>query len=173
MAGASGWTTFESAFTSSLSAPASEGTNVLKMFGPFVTGGATGAFQNGFAVNPGELVNASVQVQNWSSDPLTNIGIFQVGFFDAGGGNLVNHDIVVDDTLASDTWTELSHSLVAPTGAATVQVFLLHVQVNDPVTGGSIFWDDASLTISAVPEPATFGIAALGVVGLVVRRRRK
>jgi len=197
-----GWTAFESVFTKANVdqfnnfGPVSHdagGTQSLQMFGPFTLNpNASGAYQAVDSVAAGTPYNATAYAMNWAPDTLTNIGIFQLSFWDApggqdgGGNNLGTFEVTLDSTtnpLAQDVslapqdgadisdWTQLSISQTAPAGTASAQVFLLHIQT-DPVSGGSLFWDDVSLT--AVPVPAAvwlFGSGLLGLVGVARRRR--
>jgi len=135
------------------------GDQVLKMFGPFVPEGAAGAYQDVEAI-PGETYTASAWANNSSVDPLqgSNLADVQLFFLDAngdviGGGPAAELLAGVDD-LPVDTWVQLEVSAVAPAGTAFARIQLLHIQLNNPVTGGSIFWDDASLTgpSSGVPD---------------------
>jgi hypothetical protein len=200
VAGATGWTTFESVFTNSTLGPNSGpvshdagGTQSLTMFGPFVFDGASGAYQPDDSVEPGKTYTATAHAMNWAPDALApdNLGIFQLSFWDAAGGadgggnNLGTTEIVVDSTddgintylppqdgADVSDWTELSITEVAPEGTVSAQVFLLHVQLNDPPVGGKIFWDDVSLApavqlndISAY-KTLKFGINTTAVSGL-------
>jgi hypothetical protein len=80
---------------------------------------------------------------------------------------------VIQDGADISDWTGLSLSAVAPAGTAEVQAFLLHIQTGDPCcAGGSLFWDDVSLT--AVPVPAAVWLFGSGLIGLIgIARRRK
>ena len=71
-----------------------------------------------------------------------------------------------------DTWTLLSATGVAPAGTVNAQIVVVHVQLNNPVTGGAVYFDDASLGVT-VPEPTigTMGLMLCG--GIVLRRRTK
>ena len=182
--GATGWSTFETVFTTATDGPGfgpvshdAGGTQSLKMYGPFVVDGAGGAFQFDNTVVPGTTYNATAHVMNWTGDPLTNLGIFQVTFWDGvdGTGNQLGplHELFVDSTddgtniylpvedgAEITDWTELSQSLVAPAGTVSARIFLLHIQ-NAPVTGGSIFWDDVSLSEAAVTSVDITGYGTL------------
>ena len=135
---------------------------VLKMFGPFTPEGAAGAYQDVEAI-PGETYTASAWANNSSVDPLqgSNLADVQLIFLDANGDEIVGAG---DETLAgvgdlpADTWVQLEASAVAPQGAAFARIQLLHIQLNNPVTGGSIFWDDASLTGPSTGIPPGFDL---------------
>jgi hypothetical protein len=174
--GATGWTTFESVFTNSTIGPNSGpvshdagGTQSLKMFGPFFFDGASGAYQADDSVEAGKTYTATAHAMNWAPDALSpgNLGIFQLSFWDAAGGqdgggnNLGTTQLIVDSTDDSvniylpgqdgadiSDWTELSITEIAPVGAVSAEIFLLHIQLNDPVVGGSIFWDDVNLVVA-------------------------
>lgn len=197
--GATGWTTFEPVFTYHTAdnngnfGPVSHdpGTNGLKMFGPWVTDGAGGAFQFDNSVVAGETYNLTAYAQNWAPDPLLNLGILQLSFYDGAdgtgtqlGGNIevfASADGTQDYTLAPQDgadvsdWTMMVASGMAPVGTLSAKVFLLNIQTGDPCcNGGSLFWDDVSLEVSAVPVPAAVWLFGSGLLGLVgVARRRK
>ena len=199
--GASGWTTFEPVFTYHTAdnngnfGPVSHdagGTNGLKMFGPWVTGEAGGAFQFDNSVVAGETYNLTAFAQNWQPDTLLNLGILQLSFYagpDGTGGQLggnievfASADGTQDYTLAPQDgadisdWTMMVASGVAPVGAQSAKAFLLNIQTGDPCcNGGSLFWDDVSLEAApAVPVPAAVWLFGSGLLGLVgVARRRK
>ena len=180
IAGATGWTTFESVFTNSTLGPNSGpvshdagGTQSLTMFGPFVFDGSSGAFQADDSVEPGKTYTATAHVMNWTPDALApdNLGIFQLSFWDAAGGepgggnNLGTTQILVDSTNDGvnvylppqdgadiSDWSELSITEVAPEGTVSAQLFMLHIQLNDPPVGGKIFWDDVSLAQAVQPN---------------------
>ena len=184
--GATGWNTFESVFTNSTIGPAfgpvshdAGGTQSLKMFGPFTgTGSAAGASQ-AMPATPGVTYELDAWVMNWIGDPFGNLGILQLNFLDSNGDpiaggmevtvdpfNSADVDLsVVQDGAEVTDWTQLSLSAVAPAGTVEVQAFLLHIQTGDPCcSGGSLFWDNVSLT--AVPVPAAVWLFGSGLVGL-------
>lgn len=172
--GAPGWGTFEFAFTTEQAARGGAGQQSLKMFGPFRPGGASGAFQS-IPASPGDLVQASA----WGFDAGlldsdgfkgTNFGLVVLQFFN-GGTNIGEISSQQINASAPDqVWVELSASGVAPAGTTAAQILLLHIQANDPVTGGAVFFDDASLAV-VVPEPAA-GMALAGMLSLALVRRR-
>lgn len=171
--GGSGYFKFNDAFISA-AFPANTGSQVLKIFGPFQPGGGAGVGQSGFAATAGDLFTASAFALNPSVDPMqgANFGIVQLQYFDAGSNLLLSIDSnQVNALVPQDTYIPLVASGLAPAGTATAQFVIVHVQANDPVTGGSVIFDDASLVSGVIPEPASLGL--LGVAGLGLMRRRR
>ena len=133
---------------------------VLKMFGPFAPDGAAGAFQIVEAI-PGQTYTASAWANNSSADPLQglNLADVQLFFLDANGVEIRNSEITAGvDDLPLDTWVLLEVTANAPPDTAFAKIQVLHIQVNNPATGGAIFWDDASLTgpPAIAPPPGDF-----------------
>lgn len=164
------WFGFNDVFTTT--AAANTGSQALKIFGPFFPGGGAGAVQPIGAVAPGEIVNANAFAFTPAGDALTpsNFAVVKIEFLDAGSNIVGFNESVQINTgnLPVDTWTQFSASGVAPANTATAQVVLVHVQL-DPVTGGSIFFDDAYAEV--VPEPTSLALIALGSVAMLRRRR--
>lgn len=142
------------------------------------------------AATAGQAYEASAWAMNWTGDnfldPFGEFGFLELGFFDAGG-NLIsatqsfvdpvddgtNTYLAPQDGADVSDWTQLVVQSVAPAGTATAQILIIHQLVGGPVPGGgTLRWDDASLT--AVPVPAAawlFGSALMGLMG--ISRRRK
>ena len=106
-----GWTTFEFTFTNNTAGPGfgpvshdAGGSQSLTMYGPFFQDGASGAYQADNTVEAGQSYTATAHVMNWAGDPLNNLGIMQLSFWDApggqaGGGNqLSTTERIVDST---------------------------------------------------------------------------
>jgi len=70
--------------------------------------------------------------------------------------------------LPQATWTLASVSGTAPAGTNSMAVYLLDINAD---SNADFYFDDTSLTASAVPEPASLGM--LSVVGLAALRRRR
>jgi len=169
VAGASGWGQFNFAFTTKSVTPHS-GTQELKVFGPFFIGGGSGVTQ-AVPASPGQSFSASAWLRDDSSDPMlgSNFAQVQLQYLDS------SNNVIVTDSSPNftaldpiNTWEKESASGIAPAGTAKAQIVLVHVQINNPVTGGSVFFDDASLDL--VPEPGS--LALLGIGGLLAARRR-
>ena len=178
------WNSFNSNFTSSnlfgppvffVNPDAKSGTQVLKQFGT-----DAGSFQD-LAASAGEEWTASAWAQSWAGDPNNNTGLMQLFFRDANDVNLCDpggfnacSQSVFDPAQPIDTWVQLTASAVAPTGTAVARIQLLLVPDANTPAGGALFWDDASLEVSAVPVPAAVWLFGSGLLGLVgVARRRK
>ncbi|MCX2982947.1 VPLPA-CTERM sorting domain-containing protein [Halieaceae bacterium IMCC14734] len=192
LGGASGWTSFETVFTNATDGPNFGpvshdvgGTQSLKMYGPFSPGAAAGAFQS-MAADAGQAYALEAWVMNWVGDSFKNLGILQLNFLDAGNNNIGGSQVTVDPFGTADVdlsivqdgadvsdWTQLLVQGTAPVGTTQLEVFLLHIQTGEPCcAGGSLFWDDVS--VSEVPLPAAawlFGSALMGLVGMSRRRK--
>jgi len=166
------------------------GTQSLKMYGPFSgTGTAAGAYQS-VEVVAGQAYELEAWAMNWIGDPFQNLGILQLQFWDGpdGAGSQLGSNInqfadtmgtpdfvdlsVIQDGAEVSDWTRMAVSGIAPAGTLSATVYLMHIQTADPCcAGGSIFWDDVSLT--AVPVPAAAWLFGSGLLGLVGMARRK
>jgi hypothetical protein len=173
--GATGWGGFNDNFTASDFAES--GAKSLKVFGPFFQGGGAGAFQGGFPAAPGQLWQASSSIFSPSTDAIngTNFAITKLEFLDAGNTviGFAESSQFNAATAPLDTWVQKTVQGVAPAGTTSAQIVLVHVQLNNPATGGAVFYDNASLV--QIPEPATFALASLAIssVALIGRRRAK
>jgi len=170
--GATGWGGFNANFTSS--AQARTGTQSLKIFGPFFQGGGAGAVQAQPAV-VGTSYTASAYALTPAGDAIngSNFATVKVEFLDATNTVIGAFESPhLTSAGPFDTWTLLSATGVAPAGTVNAQIVVVHVQLNNPVTGGAVYFDDASLGVT-VPEPTigTMGLMLCG--GIVLRRRTK
>jgi len=186
---ATGWDCFNANFISSnnfnpggsfVNPNAHDGTQVLKQYG------GDGGHVQSIAASGGDTVNASVYAMSWAGDPFNNLALLQIAYFDVNDGFLGANEIFADSIGNQDylltpqdggdlwDWTLMEVSGVAPTDTARAQILLLHILTDGTPAGGSIFWDDASLEVSAVPVPAAvwlFGSGLLGLVGVARRKR--
>ena len=118
---------------------------------------------------------ATVWAMNWigngTTDPFSDLGYMELSVQDAGGGVLEVENVYVDaiddganvylppqDGADVSDWRELSLTVVAPEGAASVKLLLQHQLAGG--SGGSLRWDDASITA----EP-TIAVAPKDFVG--------
>ena len=166
------WGPFNAAFATRSVTPNS-GLQSLKTFGPFFVGGGAGVSQGGFAASAGQLWSASAFLRDDTSDAMqgNNFAVVQLQYLDSAN-NVLHTFESPHFTTANPTnvWTPEVATGIAPAGTATAQITLVHVQLNSPVTGGSVFWDDASLD-QVVPEPASMGLLAVGGIAFLRRRR--
>ena len=179
----SDWNCFGSSFTTAADGPAfapvshnPEDNQSVKQFG-----NDGGTFQD-VAVTVGETYEASVWAMNWTgngtTDPFGEFAFVELSFRD-GAGNLIpgsDSQVFVDpiddginiylapqDGADVSDWTRLTLSAVAPAGAVSARMLLIHQVVGG--TGGTIRWDDASITTgaagSATPEADISGYEVL------------
>jgi hypothetical protein len=173
---APGWVGFNYAFVTQ-SVPAHSAPNTLKAYGPYYAPGASGAFQDSFPANPGEVWGARAWARIDSSDPMNPTNLAQVVLSFRNGSNteigFTTSTPITTSTLPINTWQQFSAVGVAPPGTAAVRMQLLHVQLSPSASNGSIFFDDASLGI--IPEPATallMVVACWGCCAFVRRPKR-
>lgn len=177
-ADADSWTRFGNAFREANTPNGSfarTGTHSMKQFGNFSGGfNVTGAFQN-FAISTGETVSASVWAQTLLADRMSggNSALLKLVYFDANNAEVAFAESnFIDATTTPDTYIELTASLgPAASNVAYGQLLLLHLQ--PAVAGGSVFFDDVSLDVEAVPEPATMAVLGLAAAAALRKRRQK
>jgi MYXO-CTERM domain-containing protein len=167
------WNGFNDVYTHA-AANAHSGTQDLKVFGPFFQFGGAGAVQGGFAASPGQTWEASAFLLNDSADPIqgSNFAVVKIEFLNSGNA-VIGSAESPHFTAANpqNLWTPELVQSVAPANTTSAQIVLVHVQLNSPVTGGSVFFDDASFSV--VPEPGSMAAALFGVAGLAIRRRSR
>jgi len=120
---------------------------------------------------------ASAYFENSSTDPMQagETDDVRMIFFSGpnGTGSALDTEVssaVVSNANPADAWTQLSVTAPAPAGTASIQWMAFFNNPN--YAGGSMFVDNASLVDNSVPEPASFGLLAVGGVSLLLRRRR-
>lgn len=128
-----------------------------------------GVFQNlNMAVNPGQIVTLSGYALNASGAPFAATQEIKLEW--QGTPNPPQNRLDVLTLL--DTYSQFTHTGVAPAGT-TGLVVTYAISTFGPGQGESlVYLDDMSVTI--VPEPATLGLVATGVLAFVgLARRRK
>ena len=169
--GATGWSGFNANFTTA--SKQHTGSQSLKVFGPFFQFGGAGVSQDQTIV-PGTTYTASVFALTPTGDSVngSNFATLALEFYDAANAQVGRQESShVTSTSPLDTWIPLSATLAAPATATTARVVLVHVQLNNPVTGGAVYFDDADLAVVPEPTAATAGLIVLG--GMALRRRRR
>jgi hypothetical protein len=169
--GAPGWGGFNDHFTSSDFALS--GAKSLKVFGPFFHGGGAGVVQGGFPALPGQTWQASSSIFSPTNDfvGVNNFAITKLEFLNASNSVIGAFESShFNNSSPANTWVEKTVTGVAPAGTTSAQIVLVHVQL-DPVDGGAVFYDDASLTF--IPEPATMALAGSALIGVVAMGRRR
>lgn len=152
---------------------AEDGTQVIKTYG-----GGSGAYQD-FAVTPGQTYNASAYAEFSASDPpppttgAADLGQLLAIFEATPGGTIIRTDA---DTIinSANGYTPDQYVLGSLTGTVPVGATDLRFQLATANGGvGSVFYDNANLSVGAVPEPASAGLIAAGLAALALSRRRR
>lgn len=173
----------------SASLPGSDGSQTLRIFGPF-GGGGTGFNTSRFAATPGESLFAAIDVLTPSADlaPEGSDGqtVLIVDFFDADGnaagveaggqqadnfnrftaaaGRDFNSELDLFETLGLTTG-------LAPANTTEAQITL--VRLNEGSQGGAQVFDNLRVTtVAAIPEPTSAALLGLGAIVLGCSRRR-
>ncbi len=129
--------------------------------------GNSGHFQS-FAASEGESWTMTGDLIMLSNDAITSdaFGVLKLVFKNSGGTEIYGQDLgLVNAGSTPDVWQNLSLTLNAPTGTATIEALALFFQPSGNGVG-AMYYDNITL----VPEPAT--LALLGLGGLLLRKRK-
>jgi hypothetical protein len=129
---------------------------------------------NGAAANPGGTVNAGVQNIPLTLDPAYDPIGNNVSAYDAG--NRAYFIIRVWNSAAGATWATATNSpnLTAYGTSSIFNAILGGTDIaGDPPGAPPTLNGFANFTLTAVPEPGTMALAALGGASLLLFRRRK
>jgi hypothetical protein len=151
-----GWTTFENAVPEF--SVARTGAVSLKLFG---NGGgaynAAGAFQDRPVV-AGLAYEATAWSYHASTDPMqgSNFAVVNIEWLNAGGGQIsFVSGAATDAADPTDTWSLGTVSGIAPVGAVTARVVVLHIQ-GPELLPGAVLFDDVTFgqtTITGLQNP--------------------
>jgi len=157
-------------------APANSGSQALELTieGNQDTNGFesfTGHVQTVPGVSEGDSVLYSVWARN-NDSALTGVVEFRIEFRDASNVEISRAQIELQNLL-TDVYAPYSVPGIAPAGTASVNAVLAVSSFNqDVLHDHSALFDDASLIVTRIPEPASAMLLALGLCVGVIRRRK-
>jgi hypothetical protein len=130
-----------------------------------------GVFQNlNMAISPGQIINLSGFARNASGGAFNATQEIKLEW--QGTPNPPQNRL--DDLTLGSGYEMFSHEAVAPAGTTGLVVTYAISSFGAGQTGNSLVHLD-DITVTLIPEPATFGLFGVGLLGLVAlaRRRRK
>jgi hypothetical protein len=106
--------------------------------------------------------------------------VLQMTFFSVTGADLGtvetspgNARAVQNNMGALNTWFTGTVTATAPAGAIYVAPYLAFMENGSQTAADTLFWDNAVLTASVVPEPGSLALLGLGLVSTLIWRRRQ
>lgn len=103
--------------------------------------------------------------------------IIQLTYFDSAGADLGTVETVPGTALAvqympTGSWQTGSVTATAPAGAVYVAPYLAFMEDGSQTAADTLYYDNATLTLVGVPEPASLALLALGLPLFFIRRRK-
>ena len=153
--GATGWTSYNFTQTTGEFARTLGGKS-YKAYGPFFQVGAGSVGLQSTAVTPGTSYTLSGFMFSPSTDRVNgaNFGILELHYLDASN-TVINgsaQQAQLTATSPADVWNSYTLTGAAPANAVKAEVVIGHIQINQPFTGGAVFWDDLSLKAAVATE---------------------
>lgn len=135
----------------------------------------TGIYQD-FSAAAGLSYDVSSYALSGSADALTGWdGVLKVEWFQTGVGSVGTQEVGRFEGSGVDplgAWKLVSGTVVAPTGADQGRLVMHLVTDGAGPRSGSLNWDDASVTLTAIPEPSSVVLLGLGLAAIAGLRRR-
>jgi hypothetical protein len=108
-----------------------------------------------------------------NASALTGNVEFRVEFRDIAGAEISREQILLEDSL-TDTFQQFEISGITPDGTTSANIVVAIASFNqDVLHDNSVVFDDASFSVSAIPEPSSLALLRLGIAGIAGFRRRR